>query len=286
MIRLGETIGPTLEKLGLAKKFKAQSVIYHWREIVGDDIAAHARPAAVERGTLILVVTSSVWSHHLSTMKQVLLDKINAFLGDKVIVAIRFQAGYFKDCPNYDENGEIQEEPPLAYKLRAIRLEADEVKKAQEMVTAIADEQLRSCLLRLLLKDFAYTKLKRLSGWRPCAGCGVLCRPEHKYCVACGIAEKDRRQREITGILQEAPWLTYTELKEYFPCSAYEYYQAKKHLINKLLANVKSGQADKLTAATVVMLATGQRPQDLDQGMIAREIEKIGRNQYVFTPGG
>lgn len=286
MKSLRDIIPSTINKLGLSKRFQSQMAILHWREIVGDEIAEHAWPVLVQRGQMLVSVNNSVWNHHLSMMKYDIIDKINNFLGDKVILSMRFQAGYLKNYQNEDkgENAD-SDDRSLRQKLRAIRLEPEDVQKAHSMVADLADEHLRKKVLRLIFKEMAFTKLKQMNDWHACANCGVLCRPGHSYCTICSIEQKHKQAQQIQETLKEAPWLEYTEINQYIPCTAYQYYSIKKQLINSLLAKLKDGQADNLVASTIVMLITGLKPQQLTKDLIALELEKIRRNKYVFTSG-
>ena len=46
----------TIRNMGLQKKYDAQSVIVHWKKIVGDDISARSYPVIVQSGILVVGV--------------------------------------------------------------------------------------------------------------------------------------------------------------------------------------------------------------------------------------
>jgi len=47
MQKAGDILPITIKHLGIEKKYNAQSVILHWKKIVGDDISSHAYPVLV-----------------------------------------------------------------------------------------------------------------------------------------------------------------------------------------------------------------------------------------------
>lgn len=63
-----------------------------WPEIVGPQVAAHARPGRLERGTLVVFVSNSVWLAELNRLFQKpMLDNIRRQLGTNDVRALRLQ---------------------------------------------------------------------------------------------------------------------------------------------------------------------------------------------------
>lgn len=52
----------------------------HWAEIVGPQIAAHARPDKIRFRKLYLSVDSPMWMQELTFLKSTLIDKVNSAL--------------------------------------------------------------------------------------------------------------------------------------------------------------------------------------------------------------
>lgn len=59
------------------KKFEFKN---HWKTIVGDQIASHAKPAGFRGNALIVQVDSSVWAQELSFQKKTILARIKRFV--------------------------------------------------------------------------------------------------------------------------------------------------------------------------------------------------------------
>lgn len=66
-----------------------------WTETVGAAIAQNAKPAAFKQDILLVHVSSSVWLHHLQFLKQDIITKLNAAMGNAVVKDIKFKIGTF-----------------------------------------------------------------------------------------------------------------------------------------------------------------------------------------------
>ena len=66
-----------------------------WDGIVGEAIAENARPAAFKGSLLLVYVTNSTWVHHLQFLKQDIIEKLNAAVGQKLVEDIKFKIGSF-----------------------------------------------------------------------------------------------------------------------------------------------------------------------------------------------
>lgn len=65
-------------------------VVVHerWAEVVGEEVAAHARPLGIEGGTLRIGVESSAWASHLRWSETEILARLRALLGDDEVTAV------------------------------------------------------------------------------------------------------------------------------------------------------------------------------------------------------
>ncbi len=79
-----------LSDRGYLSLFKEYSVIYHWKEIVGEEIASISNCDVVENGILYVTVKSSVWRQEISFLKKDILQKIKTFVQCNSIYDIVF----------------------------------------------------------------------------------------------------------------------------------------------------------------------------------------------------
>ena len=81
-----------LQESGWARRLRQQDVLAAWEDVVGADIALHARAAGLRSGVLEVEVESSAWLHDLETFYK---DGILAALKERVtstrILNIRFR---------------------------------------------------------------------------------------------------------------------------------------------------------------------------------------------------
>ncbi|MEG6584444.1 DUF721 domain-containing protein [Dendrosporobacter sp. 1207_IL3150] len=282
MKQLREIIPNTIKNLGIAKKYNTEWAVLNWPKIVGDDIAAHASPTSVQRGVMIIAVNNSVWCHHLSMMKDEIINKVNDFIGEKLVNDIRFQAGYFKKYQNYDEDQENYE--TINQKLKMIKLDDTELSQANNLANVVSDDNLQRKILRIAKKHLAFKKLKKINNWHKCANCDSLCPSDVLYCTVCSIDNREKKICDIRKMLSEAPWLTYAELNKYIDCLPHEFINAKTSLMMLVAAEINNGKNDNLNLLTLVMLSTGAKPEEVNEKLIKRTLDKFGRKNYVSTP--
>lgn len=82
----------------IAKSVKNAYVVHvleqNWRSICGENLARHCCIHKIEKNTLVICTDSSVWANHLMMMKQLFMQKINAFLlGSVIIKDLKFYSG-------------------------------------------------------------------------------------------------------------------------------------------------------------------------------------------------
>ena len=281
MDSLHNILPTTIKKLGIKRKFGAEAAILHWKDIVGSKIASHAWPVLVERELMFIAVNNSVWGHHLSTMKQDIITKINNFVGEKVINDIRFQAGYLKNGQNEDNTAETSTIP-----ISSIRLDEDEISMVHSIADSVTDSELRQKFQSLIAKDLALKKLRRNSKWNNCSQCGALCPPDKQYCLACSVKKKQMIKDEVHRMLLEAPWLTYDEMNQMLDCNETDYREIKHAIKAALMVELSSGGNSRVKTLTLVMLSTGAKPDEITDKLIQNTIARLGGKKHVSTSGG
>ena len=94
MEQVNGVLQAVVAKLGgqAKEKFWTAWLYTHWASIVGADIAAQTQAERIQRGVLIIVVTNSVWQHHLTLMKPDLVSKLSRQTNG-LVKDIRFLSG-------------------------------------------------------------------------------------------------------------------------------------------------------------------------------------------------
>lgn len=274
----------TLKSLGITRKFTVQSIYTHWEEIVGKEIAAHSNPRSTQNAILFISVINSSWCHHLTMMKEQIIDKINTFAGEKIVNDIRFHAGYLKNKQN--EEGTVWQEPTLKEKLQTVTIDNKQMQTNREISNAISDEQLRKKVFKLITKDSTLQELKKRENWHKCSNCSTLCPPEDKYCTVCAVQKRQSTIESIRKLLMEVPWINYTECRKYIECTSAEFGWAKKGLIDSLVNKSVDMPDDSVCVATLVMLLKRVKPEELFDELISSTLKSVRRKKYVFTHRG
>jgi len=90
-IKIGIALSDIVSALTGEKSFtECKQVFEKWEEITGPKIALHTQVKGVKAGELLVDVSSAIWAVELSTMSNVLLERVNAALGKKRVKSIRF----------------------------------------------------------------------------------------------------------------------------------------------------------------------------------------------------
>lgn len=84
---LAELAGSLQPATGLARVQAA------WGEAAGPAIAAAATPTAERDGVLTVICEASVWAQELDLMSEVLIERLNAALGEAAIRELRCRTG-------------------------------------------------------------------------------------------------------------------------------------------------------------------------------------------------
>lgn len=88
--KLNSILNTFLSSKGYLSSCKEYSVISHWKEIVGDSVAAVSYCENVENGILYVRVLSSSWRQELSFLKKDIISKIGTFTDCHTITEIVF----------------------------------------------------------------------------------------------------------------------------------------------------------------------------------------------------
>lgn len=280
MDQVANILPKTFSKLGLHKKFRSEMILYRWEDIVGTEIASHARPISLQFGFLLVAVNNSVWLHHLSLMTEELIQKLNNFAEMQVVKQMKFQAGAVK--VSAEAEGE-QPELSLSRKVDQILLTSDEVEEIRQIIGDVKTEALQKQLFSLLVKEKRLRKYKLSHQYHPCKSCGALCPPDEPYCFICSLQVKQERLNKICSLLYDAPWLSYIECRKILTLTHYEYNRAKEHFIKKLTDQLNRFPAPPLAEESLVMLLTGTKPENLTNDLIARTMTRVRRKKHVFA---
>ncbi len=86
---VGATIRDLVDGRGWQKTTRIATVLACWEQIVGEAIADHCRPEAVNDGELVLAAESTSWATQLRMLAPSIIAKVDEQLGKGVVTAVR-----------------------------------------------------------------------------------------------------------------------------------------------------------------------------------------------------
>jgi predicted nucleic acid-binding Zn ribbon protein len=133
----------TIQSLEIEVPLKTYSIFGAWNEIVGESVAAHARPRTIRNRILFIDVAHPTWMQQLQFLKPTLLEKINTFLGESLIQDIRFKLGKIvSKVPA----------PPKTLSMEDEKLDKATLNGIEGLLQEMDDEELRNNLREVLIK--------------------------------------------------------------------------------------------------------------------------------------
>ncbi|MEQ1860342.1 MAG: DUF721 domain-containing protein [Chthoniobacteraceae bacterium] len=89
-----DPLAKVMAALGLGDRVREEEIRRVWRDIVGEFLAAHSNPAALQNGVLIVRVLQPTLLYELDrNSKPQIVQKLRARFGAKVVRDIKFRIG-------------------------------------------------------------------------------------------------------------------------------------------------------------------------------------------------
>ena len=79
-----------LRESGLQDRLEERAALLGWRQIVGDDIAAHSRAVDLVDGVLVLEADHGAWRQELTMLVPEIIRRFNARFGEGTVTAIQW----------------------------------------------------------------------------------------------------------------------------------------------------------------------------------------------------
>lgn len=156
LLKLGDVLQRALKRREVFVHFEDQKLLEIWRQSVGPQIATRTYPENINRGTLFVKVSTSVWMQELQYMKKEIIEKINRLYGKETVQNIRFVIGEIPPPPVIEKR---DEKPGLDFDTRA--LTDDDKKVISSSLSAVGDEELRDILKRVMTRERIREKITK-----------------------------------------------------------------------------------------------------------------------------
>ena len=91
---VGGLLGKAMQGLGLGSRVQETEVLQAWREVVGDFIAEHSKPARLKEGILYVHVLQPAIHFELErNWKAQIVQRLRERFGARVVREVRFRVG-------------------------------------------------------------------------------------------------------------------------------------------------------------------------------------------------
>ena len=154
--KLAGILGSVLETRHLKKRIEDCEVFEIWDDVVGENISIRTAPLAFRKGCLKITVSDHGWLQQLQFMKEDIKEKLNKKLGRDLVESIYFQIGIV-----------AKKAAPVARvieEMKKVSLPAEEVKKIDQVIGELPNDELRKSMKKLMVKDAKRKKLDMTRG--------------------------------------------------------------------------------------------------------------------------
>ena len=86
---LADALARVGAELGFPDTEAVRTLTQRWADVVGHDVAAHARLDAVRDGTAAITVDSPLWATQLRYLEQAIVERAEALVGPDLVIRIR-----------------------------------------------------------------------------------------------------------------------------------------------------------------------------------------------------
>mgnify|MGYP001799911221 CR=1 FL=1 len=100
---VGNALDRLMRNLGVPKLATVRSVFDRWPDLVGDQVAAHAKPIALRDGVLTVGVDDPAWATQLRFLEAELLTQIAAEFGPDEVTSIEVRVRPRRGCTSVEK---------------------------------------------------------------------------------------------------------------------------------------------------------------------------------------
>jgi predicted nucleic acid-binding Zn ribbon protein len=101
-VKVGESLAELARQLGTAPPDTLSAVFSRWSELVGETVAAHARPEKLDGEALVVSVDSPAWASHLRTLAPTVIGQLHGATGSSEVSRLVIRVKVPKKAPDLD----------------------------------------------------------------------------------------------------------------------------------------------------------------------------------------
>ncbi|NNE47218.1 MAG: DUF721 domain-containing protein [Rhodothermales bacterium] len=88
---IGAVLSELVERLGIGPRLQEAKAVEAWAELAGPAIIAVTDSVRVKSGRMTIKITSPTWRYELNLQREEWRDRVNEFVGKKIIREIIFR---------------------------------------------------------------------------------------------------------------------------------------------------------------------------------------------------
>jgi hypothetical protein len=92
-VSLSDTLAAVGAELGIPAGNVHGVLDDRWVDVVGDDVAAHARLVSVRDGVLTVAVDDPIWATQLRYLETAVVERATALVGQGAVTSVRVRVG-------------------------------------------------------------------------------------------------------------------------------------------------------------------------------------------------
>lgn len=147
--RVSSLLKQILGQPGFGEQITRHQAWLVWDQLVGEQIAARARPLKLRKGVLEVQVDHPVWMQQLQMLKPKILEKINAKIPNAGITDIYLRQTRSSQTYTPRKTRQTSEPPPWT----KIELSAAEKESIEDKLSAIGNSDLKHELRKLFTRQ-------------------------------------------------------------------------------------------------------------------------------------
>ena len=153
---LKDIIPEVIKKFGMQEKFEECEALPLWEKAF-PNLASTTQAVAISRGKITIVVANSVIMHQMTFFKRDYIDRINTFLGKRLVKDIHFRVGKIDKPATATKNKDnyIKE-------IESIELDQKKLEKIEETVARMDDAELREALRAIFIGQCKLDEMRRV----------------------------------------------------------------------------------------------------------------------------
>jgi hypothetical protein len=157
--RVGEAAHGLLKRLDKGGNIERARAVAAWRDVAGEEVAAHAMGFAMRGSELLVYVDSPVWATELTALSERYRSDINTAVGKELVGSMRFTVSKkVSEEHAWEEARRMVAESAQVRHIKPIPATAQERSQIEAMAAGIHDETLREAAVSAAICGLEWRK--------------------------------------------------------------------------------------------------------------------------------